>query len=220
MGTAPADQPDQANGTGARGAIAIGAFLEDAPPRPTRIAILGGGGSGKSTLALRLGAALGLPIIHLDRLVYGPAWARQSPNRVRENLLLLVEKGPWIVDGAYVEAAPVTLPRADLILWLDQPVWRRLYRAWRKTRDHQGKPRPDRPDDCEETFGWSYVSSILSFGRLSRDLERWLGELAKTPVVRLRGDRDIARLLAWAAQPQESTAPTLRAATGPLREAG
>ena len=41
-----------------------------------RIAILGGGGAGKSTLARQLGAALDLPVIHLDRLVFGPGWSR------------------------------------------------------------------------------------------------------------------------------------------------
>ena len=44
----------------------------------TRIAILGGGGAGKSTLTRQLGAALGLPVIHLDRLVFGPGWARNA----------------------------------------------------------------------------------------------------------------------------------------------
>lgn len=184
-----------------------------------RIAILGGAGSGKSTLARKLGQALGLPVIHLDRIVFGPGWARNEPDLVRERLAAQLGDA-WIVDGTYGETAPLTLPHADLVLWLDQPAWRRLYRAWRKTRDHRGKPRADRPDGCEEGFGWRYARMVLGFGRWSADLERRLGETAATPVVRLRGDGDIARLLARAAQPQLSTAPTRRAATGPARETG
>jgi hypothetical protein len=182
-----------------------------------RIAILGGGGAGKSTLARRLGQALGLPVIHLDRVVYGPNWSRNPPGLVRERLADLLGDA-WIVDGTYAETASLTLPRADLVLWLDQPTWRRLYRSWRKTREHRGKPRADRPDDSEEAFGWGYMRTIVGFGRWSAALERRLGEVSATPVIRVRGDRGVARLLA--AQPQESTAPTRRAATGPVREAG
>jgi adenylate kinase family enzyme len=185
-----------------------------------RIAILGGGGAGKSTLARRLGAALGLPVIHLDRIVFGPGWSRNPPDVVRDKLAQSLGEA-WVVDGTYAEASRITLPRADLILWLDQPRWLRLYRSWCKTRDHRGEPRADRPDGCEEGFGWSYARSIVSFGAWSNGLEQWLGEMAATPVVRLCGDRDIARLLESAAdQPQDSTAPTRRAATGPAREIG
>ncbi len=184
-----------------------------------RIAILGGGGAGKSTLARRLGAALGLPVIHLDRIVYGPGWRRNPPDVVRQQLAAQLGDG-WIVDGTYAEASALTLPQADLVLWLDQPTWLRLYRSWRKTRDHRSKPRADRPDDSKETFGWSYVGAILSFGRWSADVERRIGKVSTSPVIRLRGDRDIARLLAEVVQPQLSTVPTRRAATGPARDAG
>jgi adenylate kinase family enzyme len=179
----------------------------------TRIAVLGGGGAGKSTLARRLGAALDLPVIHLDRLVFGPGWSRNAPEAVRGQLAGQLGDR-WVVDGTYAEAGELTLPTADLVLWLDQPTWLRLYRCWRKTRDHRGKPRADRPDDCEEGFGWRYARMTVAFGRWSAVLERRLQDASATPVVRLRGDRDIARLIA-AAQPQLSTEPTRRAATGP-----
>ena len=178
-----------------------------------RIAILGGAGAGKSTLARRLGESLGLPVIHLDRIVYDAGWSRIAPDQVGERLAASLGDA-WIIDGTYAETAILTLPTADLVLWLDQPTWLRLYRAWRKTRDHRGKPRADRPDGCEEAFGWGYARGILEFGRWSADLERRLNAVSATPVVRLRGDREIARLMAEAAQPQVSFAPTRRAATG------
>ncbi len=184
-----------------------------------RIAILGGAGAGKSTLARRLGQALGLPVIHLDRIVFGPGWERIEAELVRQRLAGTLGEA-WIVEGTYAETAELTLPRADLVIWLDQPAWRRLWRAWRKTRIHRGKPRADRPDGCKEGFDWTYARTVLSFGRWTPAMERWLGAASATPAVRLRGDRGNARLLALAAQPQLSTAPTRRAATGPAREAG
>jgi len=161
----------------------------------TRIAILGGAGSGKSSLALRLGEALGERVIHLDRLAYGPGWSLQRPGAIAEGLAPLIASGGWIVEGTYGEASALTLPLADAVVWLDQPVWLRLWRTWRKTRIHRGRPRADRPDGCEETFGWSYVRTIASFGGWSDRLEAALTAAGARRVIRLRGDRAVERFV-------------------------
>lgn len=160
-----------------------------------RIAILGGAGAGKSTLARKLGQTLGLPVIHMDRIVFGPGWARFEPAAVRQRLAERLGEA-WIVEGTFEEVLDLTLPRADLVVWLDQPVWLRLWRTWRKTRRHAGRPRADRPDGCEESFGWSYASDVLTFGRWSGALERQLRLKGATSVLRLKGDRAAARFLA------------------------
>ena len=46
-----------------------------------RILILGCGGAGKSTLARRLGAATGLPVVHLDGLYWQPGWVAMDHRR-------------------------------------------------------------------------------------------------------------------------------------------
>jgi hypothetical protein len=164
------------------------------PTRLLRIAILGGAGAGKSTLARRLGEALGLPVIHLDRLVFGPGWARRGPDALRADLVQALGADGWIVEGTYAEASEITLPAADLVLWLDQPVWRRLFRTWRKTVVHRGRPRADRPDGCEEGFGWRYAWRVVSFGAWSPRLAAELGAKAGERVRRVRGDAAARRL--------------------------
>jgi putative MATE family efflux protein len=166
------------------------------PERPQRIAVLGGGGAGKSTLARRLGETLELPVVHLDRLVFGPGWRREAPATVRARLAEPLAGDAWIVDGTYLEASDLTLPQADLVLWIDQPAWRRLWRAWRKTRIHRNRARLDRPDGCAEGFTRRYALDILAFGAWSARLERRLTEAAGRPPIRLRGDAAIAALVA------------------------
>jgi hypothetical protein len=115
---------------------------------------------------------------------------------VRERISAMLGPGGWVVEGSYREVADLTLPQADLIIWIDQPAWLRLWRAWRKTRIHRDMPRADRPDGCAEGFGWTYARMVLSFGGWSEALERRLTEAAGRPPLRLRGDRATARFVA------------------------
>ncbi len=164
-----------------------------APPR--RVAVLGGAGAGKSTLARRLGEALDAPVVHLDRLAFGPGWARLGAEAFRARLGPLVDAPTWVVEGTYPEVAGLVLARADLTLWLDQPFWRRLWRAWRKSRIHQDRPRADRPDGCEEAFGRRYAWQVMRFGGWSAALERRLTRSTNGAVERLRGDAGVRRFL-------------------------
>ena len=185
--------------------VRIGATSRDIPTVPerlARIAILGGAGAGKSTLARRIGEARGLPVVHLDRVVFGPGWTRIAVPLARERLAAMLEPGAWVVEGTYAELADLTLPRADLVIWIDQPAWLRLWRAWRKTRLHRDGPRADRPDGCAEGFGWAYARTVLRFGGWSPALERRLTEAAGRPPLRLRGDRAAARFVAQLSSPQ------------------
>jgi hypothetical protein len=171
------------------------------PEGLARIAILGGAGAGKSTLARRIGEARGLPVVHLDLMVFGSGWSRIPIPLARERLAAALEPGAWVVEGTYPELADLTLPHADLVIWVDQPAWLRLWRAWRKTRIHRGRPRADRPDGCAEGFGWSYAQTVLKFGAWSPALERRLTKAGGRAPLRLRGDRAVARFVAQLSSP-------------------
>ena len=167
-----------------------------------RIAIMGGGGAGKSTLARRVGEALGLPVVHLDRVVFGPGWTRLPVALARERLKPMLASGRWVVEGSYGELADLILPNADLVIWIDQPALLRLWRSWRKTRIHRGRPRADRPDGCAEGFSLHYAANILTFGGWSAGLQSSLTRASGRAPLRLRGDAAVARFAEGLQRPQ------------------
>jgi len=183
--------------SGERWTKALAIAAPEPAPRPARrIVILGGAGAGKSTLARRLAEPLGLPVVHLDRLIYGPGWRKRDLSAVRADLEASLPSEGWIVEGTYPDLFDLTLPKADLILWLEQPAWRRLWRSWRKTRIHKDAPRLDRPDGCEEGFGLTYARDVLSFGGWSSALERRLNTASgNRPSRRISGDRAVSDLV-------------------------
>ena len=74
-----------------------------------RILILGCGGAGKSTLARRLGAATGLPVVHLDGLYWQPGWVAMERAAWRRTVENEIAKDAWIIDGNF--GSPARRPR-------------------------------------------------------------------------------------------------------------
>lgn len=102
-----------------------------------RISIIGYAGSGKSTLAEAISQKLSIPHIHLDRFwfeaggldVYnGPSDAERERVRayVRAETLKAIEVESWVSDGFYSRIQPEIAGRADEVIFLDIPLWRRL----------------------------------------------------------------------------------------------
>lgn len=60
--------------------------MTDLQTQPRRIVIFGNAGSGKSTLAQRIGAALDLPVVHLDALFWQPNWLEPEREQFRRRV--------------------------------------------------------------------------------------------------------------------------------------
>ncbi len=97
-----------------------------------RIVVVGTSGSGKSYLASRLATALGLPFIDLDDLFWKPGWEARS----KEEFSALVAKAAsgraWVIAGNQTKIRELIWPRADLVIWLDLPLYLLLFRALKR----------------------------------------------------------------------------------------
>lgn len=132
-----------------------------------RVAVIGRSGAGKTTVALAVAAELGLPVVHLDRLAWGPGWRPVPAERFEARQADAIAADRWVLDGGYLSSRGwwERVRGADLVLLVEAPlpvcVWRVVRRAWFE----RGPRRPDLPDGCEESFGPGFLRWILTWSR-------------------------------------------------------
>lgn len=144
--------------------------------------------------------------MHLDSLFYGPRWAPGDVAEFREKVALATEGETWIVDGNFLSlAGDITLARADLILWLEQPRWLAMSRALWRCLDLSGRDRPDLPAGCRDGPSREMLGFIWTFDRVARpDIDSHLkAQAAGKPVIALRGDRAMSAFLSRLSPPLE-----------------
>jgi adenylate kinase family enzyme len=164
-----------------------------------RIVILGNSGSGKSTLARKLGADLGLPVHHMDRLHWKPRWQPSTDEELAEKVNTVIAADAWVIDGNYSRLLPQRLDRAHAAIVLDIPVWLSLVRVGKRWLTYMGRTRPDMGEGCREkwTFDAEFFKWIVTWPqRRPRTFER-LAQHPHLAVKVLPARYDYAELLRW-----------------------
>ena len=102
-----------------------------------RIVVIGTTGSGKSMLAERIAKRLNLNYIELDALYWEPGWAEAPLDAFRERVSKATQAPAWIVAGNYRVVRDLLWTKADVVIWLDYPLWiifkqltRRTFKRW------------------------------------------------------------------------------------------
>lgn len=100
-----------------------------------RIDIVGLPASGKSYLASAIAKKFSIPHIHLDRFWFesgGTKGTSTTPNladvraRVKEKVCAVIQDESWVSDGVYLHVQGELATRADIIIFLDIPTWKRV----------------------------------------------------------------------------------------------
>jgi adenylate kinase family enzyme len=160
-----------------------------------RIVILGNAGSGKSTFAREVGERLHLPVVHLDKLFWGPGWSKPQNEAFRARVSEALSGDGWVCEGNYRQTFDLRLPRADLVVWLNTPRATCLRRV--VLRSVLNRPRPDLPAGCSERLDAEFLSFLRYVWNFDRDArpsieaER-LMRAPLVPMVGLRGTRQIS----------------------------
>ncbi len=117
-----------------------------------KIAIIGSPGSGKSTLAFKLHKILHIPLFHLDQYFWKPGWQRPDREEFKKIHDKLCDKSEWITDGMATRYFEYRLNRADIIIFLDIPLYVCLYRIFKRAFLNFGKVFFSSAPGCPEKF--------------------------------------------------------------------
>lgn len=122
-----------------------------------RVTIIGLTGSGKTTFARQLSLRMNVPYLQIDELWFGAGGDKlghgdgQGKDRVREairkKVVEFIQQDAWVSDGFYSRVQPIIATRADVLIYLDIPLRKRLanlsLRIFQKQRHHGLKRRDD-----------------------------------------------------------------------------
>jgi adenylate kinase family enzyme len=158
-----------------------------------RICVFGPSNSGKSTLSVAIGAALGLEVIHLDRLYHKPN-SDWEP-RPRDAFAALHDEAIlaecWVMDGNYSRLVPRRLTRATGAIRLETSTTTSLLRYFRRTLFQ--KNRAGALEGCRDSVKWMMIHHIAVTTRRNRKRSVETFDGIDLPKIRLASARDIQR---------------------------
>lgn len=162
-----------------------------------RIVIVGSGGSGKSTLAQQIGEALGLDIVHLDRLLWKPGWVRISPQEQEAVVREVVSRARWIIDGDHLRTQAIRFAAADTVVFLDFPRWICVWRTVKRFLQSRDRSRVGMAAGCPERLNLTLLRWVWRYPQDNRaqvvaNITRWGGS---GQVVTLRSPQEVRRFL-------------------------
>ena len=138
-----------------------------------KIIIIGCPGSGKSTFARKLSDITNIPLYHLDMIWHKPDKTTLTKEEFDEQLMDLLQKSEWIIDGNYQRTLEVRIKECDTIFLLDIP----LQTCLESVRARIGKKRNDLPwleKELDEDFEkWIYSYPDKSLPKIYELLEKY-----------------------------------------------
>jgi adenylate kinase family enzyme len=115
-------------------------------PAVRRINVTGNAGAGKTTLSRRLGLHLGLPVVSLDSVVWGPNWEKVPLATRQDAEKQIVAQPRWVIDGVSRHVRDA----ADLVVFLDVPRRTCYRRCVLRNWWYLFRSRPELPENCPE----------------------------------------------------------------------
>jgi adenylate kinase family enzyme len=165
------------------------------PENVRRIAIIGMSASGKTTTAHMIAKKTGLPVFHVDQLIYMGNWIERPEDEY--NLLhkkLLAENDRWIIEGYVYRRMLDRLQLADMVIYLDNSGIRNTWQYIKRYFAYRKTSRPELPETVER-FSWTIFKRVFDKGQEWRGIEETLKEVCdKDKVFRIKSPRELGRL--------------------------
>ncbi|WP_232038655.1 AAA family ATPase [Melissococcus plutonius] len=133
-----------------------------------KILIIGPNGAGKSTVAAKLGEQFKMKVYHLDKIYWKENWKsidEQEFNRKVDDIML--SDIACIIDGGYCSNLERRLKYADLIIWLQVPLFICIFNIIKRRFKNINSVRPDMADGCKEKLSFSFFIYALKYNQRS-----------------------------------------------------
>lgn len=162
-----------------------------------KIIVIGSGGAGKSTFSQRLGARLGLEVIHLDAHHWRPGWVAPPKDVWHAQVAELVKRDAWVMDGNFSSTLELRVKACDTVVFLDLPRRVCMWRVMKRLVTYYHQRRPDMAEGCRESFDFSFLRWVWGYRKRTRPtVVRLLEENeGRKRVVRLRTAREVEEFL-------------------------
>ena len=131
-----------------------------------KIAIIGCGGSGKTTLAKNLSHFLHLPVYHLDQYYWKPGWIESDLASFKKAHEQLCAQERWIIDGNQMSTIADRINKADVIIFLNMPTSRCIWRIITRWLRFRKKQRNDIPEGCFDRITYGFFKYVWNFNRM------------------------------------------------------
>jgi len=126
-----------------------------------KITIVGNAGSGKTTLAFQLHEKYKLPLYHLDQYYWLPNWERIEFDKFSEIHWELYAKNEWIIEGIYIRWLHHRIVHADVIIFLDIPRSKCMWRVIKRAFMNFGKVTLGNPAHCkQQPFSFKFLEFL------------------------------------------------------------
>ncbi|WEV60463.1 AAA family ATPase [Streptococcaceae bacterium ESL0729] len=128
-----------------------------------KLLLLGPPGSGKSTLARKLAESLNIPTLHLDKIWHETDYSKEAESILRsQQEAFMKEHDSWLIDGNYLGTLDLRLRDADLVVVLECPRYKRIFRIIKRSLKFKKSKatRPDMPEQFEEKFDGEYLEFL------------------------------------------------------------
>jgi len=134
-----------------------------------KIAIVGSPGSGKSTFAFKLHTVLHIPLFHLDQYFWQPGWQKPDRQEFKKTHQELCDAKEWIIEGMTISLFEYRMRQADIIIFLDVPLYICLYRILKRAFLNVGKVCFSSAPGCPEKFpSWEFLKYVWDFRKIQK----------------------------------------------------
>ena len=122
-----------------------------------RIVIMGPTNAGKSTLAVAMGEKLGVPALHIDLFRHLPNtdWEQRPDQEFGAIHDAAIAEPEWVMEGNCTKLLPQRLARATGIIVVDDYLWRRYWRYFRRTLGRA--PRAGALEGGKDSIKWDMI---------------------------------------------------------------